>query len=163
MRHARRLSIAALALLLPAAPAWAEWGATKWGMTLTEVLDAVPGARPLKQEGTKGDVWKHHRLASAPWQDGKFAMIADFYFEPDTNRLGFVKSEPVNIADCPALETEMVTRHGAGTREDRDIGDMHLLVIRWVDPATSERLLYSSFYGRGQPPRFCHFIQQAPV
>lgn len=159
----RRL-IAALALaLLPVAPAWADWGATQWGMTLEEVLDAIPEARPLVREGNGGDVWGHHRLASMPWQEGDFPVTADFYFDPATQKLAFVKMQPNEVLDCSEMEKMFARRYGKGAVDQRDIGNFRAKATRWVDPKTKERLLFSTMGPSGQAPNYCHFIQQQPA
>ena len=161
LKHPIRFLAAAALMLLPAAPALADWGKTKWGMSPEQVLAAVPGARPLKREGAGGDVWGRQRLVSAPYTLGKFATHADFFFSTRGKGLEFVKMEPVDPKQCGALEAMLVKRHGKGTRESFDRG-VHMIVVRWTDRKTKEQLLYSALNKPGEPVSRCHFIQQAP-
>ncbi|MCW3848221.1 hypothetical protein OF829_13325 [Sphingomonas sp. LB-2] len=155
------LGLALALILLPAAPALADWGKTHWGMSPEQVLAAVPGAKPLKRENG-GDVWGRQRLISAPYKLGKFATNADFFFTSQTRTLDFVKMEPVDPKQCPALEAMLAKRHGKGESETRENAGIQMRVIRWTDRKTREQLLYSSLNKAGQPIARCHFIQQAP-
>lgn len=161
----RGLILSVLAALFAATPASAQWGSTRWGMTLDQVLETVPGARALAREGTGSDVWKQHRLAAAPWRDGDIELIADFFFDPDNHTLTLVKVQPVDVGQCKRLGEMLIARYGAGARDERSFDDLNAiaLAIRWVDPKTRERLLYSTMNVTGQPPRYCHFIQQVPA
>jgi len=160
----RGLLIAAALLLLPVAPAWADWGATHWGMRLDQVLDTVPGARPLVREGTGSDVWKQQRLASAPWKEGEIALIADFFFDPESHTLTLVKTSPTDTRRCPAYADMLVARHGPGTVDEHSFENgLTLAAIRWTDPQTHERLTYSRMGQTGRPPSYCHFIVQKPA
>lgn len=157
----RRLVLAVSLLALSGAPAWADWGKTRWGMSPEQVLAAVPGAKPLKREDGS-DVWGRQRLVSVPWKLGGIATHADFFFHSQRLTLDFVKMEPVDPKDCAVLEADLVKRHGAGEREARERMGVQMLAIRWTDRETRERLLYSSLDRLGQPVSRCHFIQQSP-
>ncbi len=157
----RRIPLLLALVLLPSSPAWANWGKTHWGMTLEQVLAAVPDARPLKREGT-AMVWGRERLASAPYKLGQFATTADFFFSTRGKGLEFVKMEPADPKQCGAFEAMLVKRHGAGQRESFDKG-VHMIVIRWTERKTKEQLLYSAVNKPGEPVMRCHFIQQAPA
>jgi len=160
----RGLLIAAALLLLPIAPAWADWGPTHWGMTLQQVLDSVPGVRPLKYDGKGGDVFNQHRLASAPWHDGEIALIADFFFDPGASTLSLVKSEPTDVAQCAAYGDLLVARYGPGAREEKSFDNgLTIMAIRWTDQTTHERLIYSRLGDTGKPANYCHFIVQKPA
>lgn len=159
----RRLLLAIALLLIPSA-AWADWGATHWGMTLQQVLDTVPGARPLKYDGKDSDVFKQHRLASAPWRDGEIDTIADLFFDPGTSTLSLVKMKPTDVAQCDAYRDALVARYGPGAREDKSFDNgLSILAIRWTDPATRERLLYSRLGPTGGWANYCHLIVQKPA
>jgi hypothetical protein len=156
-----RLAVTALALLLPASPALAHWGKTLWGMSPQQVLAAVPGAKPVKRE-SGGTVWGRQRLVSVPYTLYGYATNADFFFIAQTVKLDFVKMEPVDPRQCPALERDLIKRHGAGESEGRDNMGVHMKVIRWTEAKTKDRLLYSSLNKTGAPISRCHFIRQAP-
>lgn len=59
----------------------------------------------------------------------------------------------------------MIARYGPGTAtgEDFPTAGLTLSAVRWTDPATRERLIYSQLNKTGQPPSYCHFIQQMPA
>ena len=159
-----RALLAAAALLLIPTAAWADWGATHWGMTLDQLLAAVPGARPLARDGTGSDVWKQQRLAASPWRDGDIETTADFFFDPESHTLTLVKTSPADVKQCPAYADLLVARHGPGKLDERSFENgLTLAAIRWTDPKTHERLIYSRIGQTGQPPSYCHFIQQAPL
>lgn len=160
----RRLALALALLAIPTA-AWADWGPTRWGMTLDQVLDSVPGVRPLKREGNGSDTWNQHRLASAPWKDGAIALTADFFFDPDSHTLTLVKMLPTDAGQCPTYQAALVARYGQGTAKENSFPDKGLafLAIRWTDPKTQERLLYSRMGPIGGSATYCHFIVQKPA
>lgn len=160
----RKFLIAAALLVLPMAPASAQWGATQWGMTLDQVLAAVPGARAIKREGSGSDVWNSHLLADAPWKDGDVTLIADFFFDPGSSQLAFVKMRPNDVKQCAAWGDALVARHGKGQVEASDYPNMGvaLFAVRWTDAKTKERMIYSRMT-KGDDVTYCHFIQQVPA
>lgn len=153
---------ALLTLCLAAAPAFAEWETTRWGMTPEEVIAAVPGAQAVKRKGDGQDVWDHHQLAVAPYLDGEFRTEALFFFQPRSRRLAFVKLELADATQCEAWEKVVIGRYGDGTRVLKDFG-LKLLTIEWADPATREALVYSSVRLPDGTFSLCHFIRRQPA
>lgn len=154
-------AVLALSALLVPHTAFAHWGATRWGMSVAQVVAAVPGARAV--QGEPGDqVWTHDLGAVAPHHDGTFDLAANFYFGTD-GRLAFVKTMPTDFERCSAYRTMLEGRYGPGTVQRKDLG-LVMIAVSWTDPATREQLLFSSVQNAedAQPSR-CHFIVRQPA
>jgi hypothetical protein len=137
----RQSIIAAAALLLTAAPALADWGPSRWGMTPEQVVAAVPNAAPVVRSGDGKDVFGHHQLATAPMKDGAFDVQGNFYFSPDKRQLAFIQLVPV-VARCPDYMAAQIGRNGAGSREDKNLDKLDMISIRWTDPGSRDQLRF---------------------
>ncbi|MCW3838275.1 hypothetical protein ACFQ1E_19510 [Sphingomonas canadensis] len=153
----------AAALAAIAVPAHADWPPTAWGMTVKQVLAAVPGAQELAWQGTEHDVWGQRKLAEAPSTDGDVAVRAEFYFDADKGKLGFVRLVASDKGQCVAWEQKLVARYGAGSASKPSatlLGEM--VNHRWVDPKGKDRLLYLRLHDSAGKPDYCHLIRQQP-
>jgi hypothetical protein len=159
----RRMLAGAVALACLAVPgtALADWEATRWGMSAAQVVATVPGARAV--QGEPGDrVWKHDLGAIGPHRDGDLDLAANFYFDGEGG-LAFVKTMPTDFERCGAYRALLEGRYGSGEVRQENLGVV-MIAVGWTDPATRERLLFSSVqHAEGAPPSRCHFIVQRPA
>ena len=151
---------AAIALLLTATPALANWGTTRWDMTAEEVIAAVPGAVATPAEaGT--NVRGMQQLATAPYKDGDVAMTATFLFDPDGRGLRFVGLTLDDFSQCDAYRATLIARYGKGKPTDMAIGDFKMGKIDWVDSA-GDKLMFSFIRKADQSYSICKFITEKP-
>lgn len=156
-----KLMLAAAALLLTATPALANWGATGWGMTPSDVISAVPGATATAEDkGT--NVRGMHQLAVAAYKDGDVAMTATFLFDPDTNGLAFVGLTLNDFGQCDAYKTTLIARYGKGKPTDMAMGDLKMGKLDWVDPASGDKMMFSFIRRADQSYSICKFIVEKP-
>jgi hypothetical protein len=156
-----RKMLAAAALLLPAMPAMANWGATRWGMTPEQVIAAVPGAAATAA-GNGTDVRGMHQLASAPYRDGDIETDASFLFDPKDNKLVFVGLTPRDHGQCGAYEKRLVARYGTGKASGQELGGLKLGKIEWVERGSRDRLMFSWFRRPDGSYAICKFIAEKP-
>ncbi len=129
---------ASAALLAPAAPAYAHWSFTKWGMTTDQVLKAAKG-KARANPGTPGDrVMDQDRGASGgPFDFEGRKYMADFYFDPAGGGLRVVRLNMLDQNQCDALGAELEKRFGPSSNKYHG---------EWTDPKTGDKVFFSRSY-----------------
>jgi hypothetical protein len=119
MRNA--VSIAIVVALGTAAPTWASWEYTSWGMTREKVVAASNGAVQLDESGEPAFYGEtrlpHGATGTHSWQGASFK--ARFYFHPRTNGLAMVVLELKNYSRqrCTALRKALHSFYGTPAGE----------------------------------------------
>jgi hypothetical protein len=95
-------------------PAHAEWGSTRWDMTVDDVVASV-GATSRKVADDKGDrVNDQKRLViSTATQDG-IAYEVEYYFGKRGRGLTMVRLKPATLKDCTAMRAAYTEKLGPG-------------------------------------------------
>jgi hypothetical protein len=106
-------------VVLPAAlaigqPVHAEWGSTRWNMTVDDVITAV-GDPSRNVADDKGDrVHDQKRLVtSTATQDG-IAYEVEYYFGKRGRGLTMVRLKPASLKDCTAMRAAYTEKLGPG-------------------------------------------------
>jgi hypothetical protein len=133
----------AVSAVLLSTPAFADWPPTHWGMTVDEVLEAVPGAVAVKSMNGDDDVMKQRQFASAPFEDGGIPMKAEFYFDRKLKTLSMVRFLPAP-AQCSAYDAVVRARYGAGV-ETGSTTPLIAVAIKWTDAATRDEISYTNW------------------
>jgi hypothetical protein len=144
----RLLVCGAAALLLPLAPARADWGQTRWGMSPAEVAAAVPGAKQVKRV-KRDDYDGQHKLVKAPFNDGNFAFDAEFFFDPSSQRLVQVHLTLKDVKKCAAWRDTLRSAPGADSRGFGAPRDtiVSVVLVPWKDPVSGDRKTYLDITG----------------
>jgi hypothetical protein len=111
------LAVAAIAQDVPDATGWST---AKWGMTLEQAKEAVPGSRgPVRIEKDYGLLV---RLEASPVKLGPYSATARLEFQPDRDYLSAVS---VKIADevprasaYESLRQALIEKYGKPTSDD---------------------------------------------
>ena len=100
-------SAVAAAMLLTSVAAQADWRFTRWGMSVAQVVSAGKAAEAHAIADLKKDrVNDLQRLAEGNVTEAGVALVAEFYFTPDTQRLAMVRYRPVKDLACEDQEDE---------------------------------------------------------
>lgn len=156
----RKMMFAALAACLAATPAYADWGATKWGDSLDTVIanaSEKPAAVPARDGDRVGDL---DRLAVARSTFGTVEVEVQFYFDA-SRRLAAVRLQP-KPDDCARLATAAAERYGKPVEEKNDdVGTTSIIRRAWRD--TPNNMVASFAEAEGKGLHFCNVFIQSPA
>lgn len=164
MRHWVRAAAAGAAMLLAAIPAYADWPPVRWGMSLDQVLAAMPGG-DAGRRGAPMARRKERRLGPADArrsaaQDGDILLKAEFYFGARSKKLAFVRLVATDPKQCAAWRANLVARNGEGKLTSRnEIGKMD--TTRWTD-RDGDALLFLYIEMPNNAPYHCHLLDGVP-
>ena len=114
-------SAVAAAMLLTSVAAQADWRFTRWGMSVAQVVSAGEAAETHAISDLKKDrVNDLQRLAEGNVTEAGVALVAEFYFTPDTQRLAMVRYRPAKDLACEDQEAAAVKQYGQGKAADTD-------------------------------------------
>jgi hypothetical protein len=147
--------LALAAALVCAAPAFAHWEYTRWGMSPAEVIAASSGAVRPAEGGYGEQVFDLDLRAQGIYRAGGMDFEVRFFFTPGENRLTAVKLIPA-ASRCDDLARQLRAAHGEGERSNLQIGH----VMHWADPANGDSVLYADIGPIGRMARICHVIYQ---
>jgi hypothetical protein len=125
--------IAAPTLLFAAAPALADYGPTRWGMTAEEVIAAVGGdARKVKDNKDKR-ILDHKLFVMSNHADGGVAYEVSYFFGKKGEGLSMVNLVPAEPeTNCAATRAAFVERLGKGAeRSETLIEGLEQSSITW--------------------------------
>ena len=125
------------ALTAALAPAMADWGSTRWGMSVAETGTATQG-KATPTTGTAQDAMTDPSLiigAAGPAEIGRFQFQAKYYYRGGA--LAHIKYELRPQRACGTLSDELYAQYGAPLRE-RKSGQFQSVV--WNNAASNVQL-----------------------
>ena len=159
MRKALALGMLAL---LAAPAAHADWQTTRWSMTADQVITAA-GAKAVA--GTEDDqVFDQDLGAEGSSQALGYAFKTRFYFSR-AGALTVVREMLANPRDCPALLAKLNETRGRPVEDEPVLSGpsgARMLTKMWVDPASKDRVRYTSSAGMPGAADYC-FVVHTPA
>jgi hypothetical protein len=152
--------LGAAGLLALAVPASAEGGATRWDMTVADVLAAVgPEAHKVADDKDKR-VHDHKRLVIATLEHDGITYEVEYYFGRRGRGLTMVRLTPA-VADCTAMRAAYTRKFGPGVdQSSKDLPPgLRLDLIHWATGPGEEVAELSEVRIGGQQ-RLCHVLFQ---
>lgn len=115
----RMRSLAALGLLAASYPAQAEWGPTRWGMSVDEVLAAVGDTARRVDEQRDQRIHEQRQYATSTVSEDGIDYTVNYYFAGRRGGLTMVRLEPAAIANCDAMRAAYTQRLGEEIDQSR--------------------------------------------
>lgn len=158
--------IAVLASTFVAAPAWADWGPTKWGADRDATMAALGSAAVAVNGGTGDRVLNQDLRAKRPGTFEGVKVEEGFYFDPKGGGLSVVRLEP-DRADCPAFIAAARKRFGPSSEDKSDTlaaqSARPILLAKsvWKDKAANLSIMMSAVtIGNDAGPFLCQITYQ---
>lgn len=150
-------AIVATCVALGSAPAHADWGPTRWGDPVEEVIASV-GEGIVARTGTKDNqVFDQDLVAEREGEFHGIKVLYQFYVQPQSRGLSLVRMVPVDEArDCAAFGDSARTEFGQEKHKKRE--NLYGLVIdrsEWADRVANLAVLLSEFSGTLFSERSC--------
>jgi len=121
------------------AAAHAGWQQTKWGMTESQVIKAVPGVEITITDPPSGG--PPVRGVHAPYSASGIKMTALFKFE--MGALKTVSLTPESFADCELIKDPLLAKYGRPETDQNDqVRGSSMLTWRWKDAVGENSIEY---------------------
>lgn len=149
------------ALLVLSQPAHAEWGATRWDMTVGDVVAAV-GETARKVPDDRGDrVHDQQRLATSTLRQDGIEYQVSYYFGKRGRGLTMVRLQPAAVVDCTAMRAVYTEKLGPGVdQSSREFGDAFIVeLIHWPTGPGEEVIELTEVRVDGEQ-MVCHVLYQ---
>jgi hypothetical protein len=158
-------SLAVVALLGASQPAHAEWGATRWGMTVDEVLAAAGDTARTVEDEPDQRIHEQRRYATSTVMQDGIEFTVSYYFARRSRGLTMVRLEPVAVEYCSPMRTALTQRLGAGIDQSRSPGGSEMSkrfsveLIHWPTGPGDEVVELTEVRIDGNQ-MFCHILYQ---
>jgi len=149
------------ALLGIGQPLHAEWGATRWDMTVEGVLAAVGTSAKKVADEKDNRVHDQKRVVAATVVQDGITYEADYYFGKRGRGLTMVRLSPVAVSDCDAMRAAYTERFGPGVdQSSKELPpDFQVELIHWPTGPGEEVVELTEVRINGQQ-RLCHVLYQ---
>ncbi len=149
------------ALLAISQPVHAEWGSTRWDMTVDDVIAAVGGSAGKVADDEGMRVHGHQRLAASTLQQGGIEYLVSYYFGKRGRGLTMVRLEPAALADCTAMRAAYTETLGPGVdQSNRELGDGFIVeLVHWPTGPGAEVVELTEVRVMGDQ-KACHLLYQ---
>jgi hypothetical protein len=112
----RLVPVITVLVLLPLAPARADWAYTKWGMSPAQVVTASKGEASLKAKREKLEEMNMEVAADGTHSDGGLKLRTAFEFDAGSGGLRCVLYAPQSSAQDELLMQTLTKQYGAPSK-----------------------------------------------
>lgn len=157
---------AVAAALAFAQPAAAEWGPTRYGMDVQEVIAAVGGNMERTPDRSGRRVHEHQELVVGTIVESGIEYEINFYFGRNGRALSMVRLQPSDLADCGAMRAAYTSRWGAGEDQGSQIGGeggfavINIDLIHWPTGSGDEVIELTALTLSKDEPTHCQILYQ---